>query len=516
VSQRRWRVGFCRVAQETNAFSALPSTLEDFRRAHWVEGAALMARCEPAGVEVPGFTAAAELSGFVRGARAHGGAEVELVPLLSAWAVPSGPLAEGVLDALIAALCGALDAAGPLDALYVSLHGALCAADHPDPEAQLLAVLRARLGPDAPLAASFDLHGLLTPAKVAPLTILTAYRTNPHRDHARVGARTAALLVDTLRGRIRPVIAWRSLPMVLGGGSSLDFLAPLRGVFRAMRRAERDPRVLYLSAFSCHMWNDSPELGWSAVALVDGDAALADAQADRLADRLWGVREALPPVFPDARAGLARARAAWLRRRLGTVCVCDASDVVGAGAPGENTRLLRVLLEEGQDLLSYGALRDADAVAALWELPLGAPVALAVGGRLDPGRNPPLAVAGRLRSKHRAEGMGRLVALDLGHLQLVLTEGPPLVMKPAFYEELGLDPWKADICVVKTFFPFRWHFRAVNRLTLYVRTEGVTDFDLVARLRFAGPVWPQDALADWRAEDRRRRALPDPRGGPPP
>ena len=40
-----------------------------------------------------------------------------------------------------------------------------------------------------PLAVTMDMHANLTATKVAHADLITAYRTNPHRDHARVGQR---------------------------------------------------------------------------------------------------------------------------------------------------------------------------------------------------------------------------------------------------------------------------------------------------------------------------------------
>ncbi|MEZ4466839.1 MAG: M81 family metallopeptidase [bacterium] len=42
------------------------------------------------------------------------------------------------------------------------------------------------VGDAMPVAVTYDLHGNLTPEKVAGSPLLFAYRTNPHRDHARV------------------------------------------------------------------------------------------------------------------------------------------------------------------------------------------------------------------------------------------------------------------------------------------------------------------------------------------
>lgn len=504
--QRPKRIAYARVAQESNALSPVLTTLDDFRRTHFLEGARLERACGRFGFETKGFLRAAELSGFVRAARAAGDA-VETIPLFSAWAIPGGPLSRACFETLSDKLIHGLKAAAPLDGLFLSMHGAMTTEDDSDPEGTLLQRVRDTLGPDVPVAVSLDLHASLSRTMVEAATVIASYRTNPHRDHAKTGERAGRMLVDTLLGRARPTIAWRSLPLLIGGGRTLDFLSPMRAIFRRMKEMESRPGVLDCSLNMCHLWNDYPHLGWSTYVVTDDDPALAEALAEELADLAWSVRHEQPPAFSTPTDAIARARAARLARATGAVCMCDASDVVPAGAPGDNTRLLAALLEDASDLRCYVPLRDPDAVEALWGTPNGAPVDLEVGGRLDPARGEPLRVRGRLRGTFTQHGFDRVAVLDLGHVQLAITEGPALVMKPAFYRDLGLDPWKADVMVVKSFFPWLMYFLPYNRLPIFVRTAGTTDLDAAFELPFADPLHPRDPVAEWRPIDRQRRGI---------
>jgi microcystin degradation protein MlrC len=145
-------------------------------------------------------------------------------------------------------------------------------------------------------------------------------------------------------------------------------------------------------------------------------------------------------------------------------------------------------------------------VSALQSAEEGSVVDVTVGGRLDPARGASLPIAGaRLLRKTSAHGIGRAVVLQKDHVTVVVVEGPAMAVRPLFYTAVGLDPWRADIIVVKNFFPFRMFFLAHARLTLYVRTRGVTDFDAAYALTFDGPMHPRDAVSDWREADRRRR-----------
>jgi len=502
---RKLRIAFCRIAQETNALSPVCSELADFHRTHFMEGDELLAACGRFGTEVTGFARSLELSGFVRGAEKIGGDRVELVPLFSAWAVPSGKLSANALAWFRKRLVDDLRAAGPLDGLFLSMHGAMVAIDVQDPEAALLSDARSVLGPLVPISVSYDLHAHLTRAKIDAAPLVTAYRTNPHRDHFRVGYRSAEILVRTLLGSHSPTIAWRTLPMVLGGGTTIDFLPTMRPIFKLMKRMERDPRVLYVSLFTCQLWNDAPDLGWATHVITDDDPGLAERLAEQLADAAWAVRHKLPPQLPGPEEALRQARSAGLLRKFGTVCISDASDMVGAGATGENTALLRTLVDSGQGLLSYAPIRDAQAIDALWDTPLGSAVSLEVGGKLAPDHHAPLEVSGRLLRRYPDTAFGRIVVLDLGHVKLVITENAPLAMKPSFYRNVGLRPHKADICVVKSLFPFRLYFLLHNRKTIYAKTRGTTDFDAYKHIHFDGEVHPRDPVAEWRPADRRRR-----------
>lgn len=497
---RPLRIAIARINHESNALSPLRTTWRDFEQTHFLEGADLEAALAPGSFEAPGFLKSAELKGFMRAAQARGG--VEIVPILSAWAVPGGPLTRACHEDLKGRLLAGLRSAGALDGVLLALHGAMGVEGLADPEADLLQAV-VTLG--VPVAVTYDLHGNLTREKVAAAPLLFAYRTNPHRDHAAVGERAGRVFLATLDGRVRPTVAWRSLPMVVGGGSTVDLFPTMRPLFKHMKSLEKDPKVLSCSLFMCHLWNDHPHLGWAVHVITDDDAPLAERLADDLADRAWAVRAVPPPRFPSIEEAIAKARKVTWRRKLGAVCISDTSDVVAAGAPGENPRILKALQEHGRGLLAYVPFRDPVTVEALWTRPEGEVVAFALGGRLHPDLNEAVPIEGTLVRKRESLALGRHVVVASGDIRLVITEGPPIAMKPEFYRDVGLPPAKADIIVVKSFFPWLLYFLRYSRMNLWVRTEGITDVDAVRRISFADPVFPMQDPADWREVDQRRR-----------
>ena len=523
MTSKKLRIAFGRINQETNALSPVLTALPDFKAVHYVDdGAALLRRCQWLTHEVDSMFRNAELSGFVQGLAKRGkrrSVDVVPVPLISAWAVPSGPLTASCFDDLTAALCDRLRAAfreGPLDGVYLSLHGAMNVDGFDNgptetPESEIVRRVRAVVGEFVPVAVSLDLHGLVTSGLIEQSTILQGYQTNPHRDHAAVGARCARLLVDTALQLIEPVIVWRSLPMILGGGNTVDFLQPLRPVWQRMKQIDRQPGVLGVTIMTVHPWNQHKELGWSTLVLVDNKVAGAVERGERavddLADACWEVRTKLPPTMGSPQAAIERARRKTIARRLGVVMMSDASDVVSAGSPGENTALLAALID-APDLVSYATIRDPEVVANLHSSHVvGDVVDVELGMKLDPSRGQRLKVNATIDRIANAHGVGRLVVLSIASMKLVVVEGTAMAVKPSYFKDAGLNPWKADVIVVKNFFPFLLFFAPLMRDVIFVKTAGVTDFDAAFGLDFTDPVTPRDVVNSWRETDERRRAL---------
>lgn len=499
---RALRIGYGRIFHEANAYSPLDTTRENFTSLHFLEGEALARASGLRGVEIAGLTPHAELSGFVQAANLAG--NVEAVPLSSALAVPSGPVSAETFEWLLSGLVERIARAGELDGVYLALHGSMQVEGLRDsPEASILRRVREALGPDASIAASFDLHGNLRAGIVDALDVLVAYRTNPHWDLAPTGFRAGNRLIRALRGHVSPVHAWRKLPMVLGGGTTIDFLPPMRSVFRAMRAMERDERVLTASLFMVHPYTAADDLGWAVHVSTDDDRALADELADELADLAWAQREVpLPPMLEIDEAIEEARKSPW--RKLGPITLVDVDDIVGAGAPGGNTRILRALL--AHELRAFVPLHDPHAIEALWSAPLASRRRVILRG--TPGyEQPEVELDATIAAKNEAQ-LGRMIRLDTGPLSVVLTERPPLPIAPKFWRMLDLNARDAAIIVQKNFFHYRLFYATTSFRHLPVVSGGATSFERVRARAYRVPTYPAQAVADWRPSDPILRSAP--------
>lgn len=494
---RPLRIAYGRLFHEANARSPLLTELADIDRLHHLSGEALHQATGLRGTELKSFMPHAELTGFRQAAALAGG--VETIPLASALAIPGGPLSRATYDTITNEIVDALRAAGPVDGVYLALHGSMQVEGMTEPpEGDLLRRVRAVVGPDAKIAVSYDLHANLSSGLVDPVDVLVAYRTNPHWDLAPTGFRAGNRLIRTLRGELRPVHAWRKLPMILGGGTTIDFLAPMRSVFRAMKKLEKDPRVISASLFMVHPYTTAEALGWSVHVSTNGDQALADELVERFADRVWEQRKNRIPELVPVKDALAQAKKHPLRR-LGPVTLVDVDDIVGAGAPGGNTHVLRALLEAPNDLLAYVPLHDPALVDELFSVPAGETRTVTFRG--TPGYGMPTATA-EVTVRARTTGdSGRAVRLDVGKLRIVVCERSPLPIHPSFWLAVGLKARDAEVIVQKNFFHYRMFYAAISFAHIPVKSDGATSLDAVVREKHLVPVEPVASLDDWRTSD---------------
>lgn len=489
---------YAEFAQEVNSFSPVLTTERDFRALALRFGDEV-ARAAPA--------EKAQLAGFLEAVEKVGRGAIEAVPILQARSMSGGPLERGFYESIKARLVEAVGAAPRVDGVYLSLHGAMGVEGMLDPEGDLIEALRAILGPEVPIAASFDLHANLTARRARDADILVGYRTNPHRDFRSTGRRTGELLARTVLGEIEPVMVVTKMALLKGGGINVDFLEPFNKIFRAMKGMEKRDGALSVSFFPVHIWIDDPELGYSTVAIADAKKldsaaaarALATELSEEIADLAWAARDVPQPAGSSPEEAVDLARKAKLARALGAVVFCDASDAVGTGTPGESTWILKALLERGSDLVSYLALRDAAAATAAFEAGVGAEISLSVGGKLDAVYNRPLDYSGTVTWAAETS-YGKTAIVRHEGIHLILSELPMASTKPSDFTKLGLSVWKADVVVVKNLFPFRYNFLLQNRKTVNVMSRGLSStdvFTLEYRL-VPRPIYPLDPMDDWR------------------
>jgi microcystin degradation protein MlrC len=232
---------------ETNTFSPVPTDLARFRAWGLHEGEAVARAYRGTNHPLAAYLDLAEERG------------IEIMTPVAAEAMPSGLVQREAYEHLTGLILDALKGGG-FDGAMLDLHGAMVAEPDWDGEGGLLEAMR-RISPDLPIAVTLDMHGNITERVVANCTCLLGYKTYPHVDMAAVGRRAGEILLDSLEGRCRPVMAYGRLPLLaqtLRMGTADRPMGPLQAM---TRDEEGRPGILAASVFGGFRW---PTFPWRA------------------------------------------------------------------------------------------------------------------------------------------------------------------------------------------------------------------------------------------------------------
>jgi microcystin degradation protein MlrC len=480
------------LAHETNTFSSIPTGRALFEAHDLRYGGELLEAFRGTGTCLGGMIDAA----------AGGG--VTLVPSLAAAASPGGRVTKEFYAEARDRLLADLRAAGPLDGVLLDLHGAMVVDGLDDGEGDLLAAVRAAVGP-LPIAVTLDFHANVTRAMVETATLLHGYKTYPHVDMDARGREATARLADVVAGRIRPTVAYRQPPMLPPIAGQLTTRGPMRRLYDLADAMERRPGVVSVSVFAGFPLADIHDAGLSVYVVTDRDQALADTLADELAAAAWAMRREFLHTALPVREAVARALALDGR----PVVLADVADNTGGGAAGDTTEILRELLRVGARPATVACLWDPRAAAACVEAGAGATLTLSVGGKVDPSHGAPVTVTGRVRTlsdgrfvyrgpmlRGVAGRLGLTAVLDVNDLKIILISHRRQTLDPEMIRVVGIDPLAEKLLVVKSSVHYRAAFEPIARAILEVDAPGLSSSNLgrFVFTRVRRPIFPLDDL----------------------
>ncbi len=479
------RVFTASLATETNTFAPLPTGLASFHEGGYY----------PAGQHPDHMTFfAGPLWAARQRAREQGW---QLVEGLVAGAQPSGITTRQAYETLRDELLADLQAALPVDMVLLGLHGAMVADGYDDCEGDLLARVRAIVGPGVVVGAELDPHNHLSAAMVGHADLLVAFKEYPHTDILERAFELVDLCAAQVAGRIRPRASVVDCAMIAALHTTQE---PARGFVRRLQALEGRDGVLSISVTHGFPWGDVADMGARILVYTDDRQEQGDALARRLADELVALRDALASPSADIDTTLDQALAA----PPGLVVIADGADNPGGGAAGDSTFLLRRLVERGIQDAALGPLWDPGAVRIAFDAGVGARLPLRLGGKIGPMSGDPLDLLCTVRAlapemvmsglAGTTVALGDCALVDAQGVEVVLTSRRSQAMGCDLFSGLGCDPARKRIVVVKSSQHFRAAFAPIATTILYASAPGTVAHDLRG-LRYAKiqrPKWPFD------------------------
>ena len=459
------RIVFAGFQHETNTFAPTQADFHAFELGGgWPElarGEAVFAAIAGANIPAAGFVAAAQAAGHT------------LLPTIACAASPSAHVQEAAFEAIAGEIVGGIAAAlreGAVDAVYLDLHGAMVTTHCDDGEGELLARVRALVGEAMPLVASLDLHANVTDRMLSTADALVAYRTYPHVDMARTGARAYALLEKRWAAG-RPAMASRSPDFMAPICWQCTDLQPAARLYALLEEIEADTGA-DLSYATCFPAADFPECR-QVVWGYAPERARAEAAVTRLADAVDAAEAEFDGTLyaPDEAVRFAQARN---REGHRPIVIADGQDNPGAGGDSDTTGMLRALVAADAQDAAIGLIVDPAAAAAIHRQEVGDTIRLALGGRSGvPGDAPfedDFVVEAVSDGVAEATGpyyggrrlrIGPCACLRRGGVRIVVATHKVQMADLSLFRVVGIEPTAQAILVLKSAVHFRAAFAPI-------------------------------------------------------
>jgi microcystin degradation protein MlrC len=482
-------------AHETNTFSKVPTTIENFRRGTWITGNEIVGARRGTHTALGGSFDMADRFGWV------------LSHPICASANPSGYVDDGLFDQVCAMF---LDAAEGVDGVLLHLHGAMVAQSHEDAEGELLRRLRAKLGPNIPIVVTLDLHGNITEAMASNANALIAVRTYPHIDHYEMAIKGGELLQRAMLGEIKPVTVIAKRPMLRGldGGRTQE--GPMRVLIDRGEAVEKAGGALVVSVCSGFTAADIRDIGPSVTVTTDGNAEAGRKIAEEFMDYAWETREYVGITDWSIADAVAHAGKGQGTHKAPLV-MSDVTDNPGSGHYGDTTDVLRAMIAAGLQNACFYAIYDPEAAKQCAAIGIGNTGTITLGGKHDARfGGGPLTLTGEVATlsggKFRAFGpMGGGVWRDkglsalfrVGGVEICIISNNGQLVDLAQLTSLGVDPTTKDTIAVKS----KHHFRActtpIAREIITIDGGGLGSAILSNPAGYKNvrrPIWPLDAI----------------------
>lgn len=487
---------------ETNTFQAQRTTYAGFAEAGdrppLSRGAAVLTRFDGTNMSIAGAISVLRQAGAT------------LLPLPWTSATPAGYVTRDAYERIVAMILEDVTTALPLDALYLSLHGAMVAEHVEDAEGELLARVRAVVGPELPIVASLDLHSNTTPRMFELTDGMVAYCTYPHIDMAETGEKAARLLARILVTGSKPSKAYRQLPYLIPLTWQCSTLEPSKAVYGEAARLTSGAvaSTSFTPGFpAADIRECGPAVfayGWDPVAVSDATERLYQMVLEsepRYSGRLWtpddAVLEAMRRTQADPRPLL----------------LADTQDNPGAGGSADTVGLLAAMLSNRAQHAVLGFIHDPEAALAAHQAGNGATITVGVGAKTKEWGEVPLVHEWTI--EHLGDGnmtcegpmmtgwrlaLGPMAHLRSGGVSVVVSSKKIQPMDQEPFRHVGIEPASCRLVGLKSSVHFRAAFEPIAQDVLVVESPGAMIVDPVklpflhlrpgVRLRPLGPTFP--------------------------
>lgn len=430
----------------------------------------------------------------------------EVIEGTATWADPAGLVNRRTYEDLRDEILGQLRAAMPVDAVVLGLHGAMVADGYEDTEGDFLSRVREIVGPDILVCAELDPHSHLTGKRLAAANFFVYFKEFPHTDFVDRAEDLWRIAIDTLEGRVEPIMSVFDCRMIDVFPTSRE---PMRSfVDKIMALEKSDADILSISVVHGFMAGDVPEMGTKLLVVTNNKPDKGSAIGRELGLELFSKRGTFIMPQIDEKQAVSEAMAAT----SGPVVIADLWDNPGGGTAGDATVVLQELLDRGATDTAIGTIWDPMAVQICMAAGEGAEIPLRFGAKSAPGTGNPidghvkivrLVTNAEMRFGESFAPFGDAAHIQLDGIDIILNSTRAQSFDPSLFSVMGIEPATKKILVIKSTNHFYASFSKIASQILYC-SAGTPYPNNPARTpyrRARKDIWPM--VADPFAEERK-------------
>ena len=468
------------IGHETNTFSSVPTSIDDFKRSYHI-GDGIISAFKQTSTITGGFIESSEKLG------------IQIVPLLWTFATPSGAVEQGAYDTLKGEFLDLLRNAGQIDGVLLDLHGAMATEEIEDAEGDLIRSVREIVG-SLPIVVTLDLHANITAGMAEYSDTIIGFDTYPHVDCYDRGVEAAQVISDIVRGNIHPTMAYRQLPLLTSPPAQCTMKPLMSGVVEHLHALETEPGGIW----------DFPR--YNASVLVDRNS-LNDMQTSLRSTS--GTCEAFTPNLVSVEEAIEIAN----RADGQPIVLAEGSDNPGGGGPCDGTIILRKFIEADVQDAVIAIIADPESVGLAIQAGVGNTVVLNVGGKTIPMHGDPVALTGYVKTISDGQfvykgpmgrgvrsSLGRTAVVKVGGVEIILTERRVQPIDAEVLRSVGIEPRDRKLIALKSAVHFRADYTPIAHEILEVDTPGVHSPDLFSYdyQKVRRPIYPLDTDVEFR------------------
>lgn len=415
----------------------------------------------------------------------------EVIPAIYSVALPSGTVEEDIYFYYAQQILDVVKNNPDADGVYIFFHGSMEVENIGSGELYLLKEIRKIVSQKCIISLAFDAHANITDELCDYADIVCGFKTIPHTDMADTETRAANALIKAIKTGIRPKMYIQRVPFLLKNDTLLTREEPLKTLIEETIELEKRDDIYSANLFLGHCWIDAPNTSASTVVCAT-DIQEAEITAKSLANKLWATRDVYKFKIEaeDTEKSIDLALSGLENR----IFVTDSGDNTTAGAEGDNTQMLEILLSKNVTKpVCVSGITDKELIDKYWDIADGQKIFVDKFSR-----------EGVIKSHGNILGwgkelIGKSLCISFGNIDVVFAEKRCAFIEKRNFDEANVDLLSYRVVTVKLGYLFQ-ELKPFADREIFALSDGASCVELekLNLKKIIRPMYPLDKF-EWQA-----------------